>query len=246
LVRSSGTERLLTGATLILACTAALLLVAAGAGSHAGLWHFRTGFAMLKYGAWSGLAAAITGGAALLLPFRHRTRITAILATLAIIIGITSFAIPYTWKQTAARLPKIHDISTDTANPPAFVAILPLRKDAPNPSEYGGATVAANQAQAYPDIKPMLLDLPPEQAFKMALDAAKRLDWKIIATAPVEGRIEASDTTFWFGFTDDIIMRIGPAGAGSRLDIRSVSRVGLSDVGANARRIRKFFAMLKR
>jgi hypothetical protein len=68
----------------------------------------------------------------------------------AVAIGVTAFAIPYSWKHTADRLPKIHDISTDTANPPRFVAIVPLRKDAPNPAEYSGAEIAAKQAQGYP------------------------------------------------------------------------------------------------
>jgi len=120
-----------------------------------------------------------------------------------------------------------------------------LRKDAPNPAEYGGAEIAAKQAGAYPDLKTIPLSLPPEQAFGVALATAQRMGWRIVAAVPTEGRIEASDTTFWFGFIDDIVIRVRPEGNGALLDIRSVSRVGLSDVGTNAGRIRKFIARLK-
>ena len=237
-------NHLLTVTALVLACAATLLLLAAGPGSHWGLWHFRTGFAIMKYGAWLGLAAAVSGCAALVVSFRQRMWKEAIASTLALLIGIAAFAIPYSWKQTAERLPKIHDISTDATNPPRLVAILPLRKDAPNPAEYGGAEIAAKQAQAYPELKTLSLDLPSEHAFGLALETAHRLGWSIVAAVPTEGRIEASDTTFWFGFTDDIVIRITPSGKTSLVDIRSVSRVGLSDVGTNARRIRLFLKKL--
>jgi uncharacterized protein (DUF1499 family) len=71
------------------------------------------------------------------------------------------------------------------------------------------------------------------------------MGWELVASDPIAGRIEATDTTFWFGFTDDIVIRVSPRGGGSRVDIRSVSRVGISDVGTNAARIRKYLAALK-
>lgn len=235
---------LLPVTALTLACAAVILLLAAGPGSHTGLWHFRTGFTVIRYGAWLGLTSAIFGCAALAFSFRKHLWKTIAISSLAIIIGVTAFAIPYSWKQAAGRLPKIHDISTDTTNPPSFVAILPLRKGAPNPAEYGGTEIAAKQAQAYPELKTLAINFPAEQAFVQALDAAQRMGWNIISAVPTEGRIEASDTTFWFGFTDDIVIRIRPTGNSSLLDIRSVSRVGLSDVGTNARRIRQFIKNL--
>jgi hypothetical protein len=115
-----------------------------------GMWHFRTGFTVMECGAWLGLAAAVPDCAALVLSFRQRLWKEVIVSTLALLIGIAAFAIPYSWKQAAGRLPIIHDISTNTTNPPRFVAILPLRKNAPNPAEYGGTEIAVKQAQAYP------------------------------------------------------------------------------------------------
>jgi uncharacterized protein (DUF1499 family) len=89
------------------------------------------------------------------------------------------------------------------------------------------------------------LDAPPAQAFDRALAAARAMSWEIVASDPAQGRIEATATTFWFGFKDDIVVRIAAEGAGSRLDVRSLSRIGKSDVGANARRIRDYLAKVK-
>ena len=141
-------------------------------------------------------------------------------------------------------MPPIHDITTDTENPPSFISILQLRKGAQNPAGYGGPNIAAQQRAAYPDITSEILALPPDQAFERAYRTARRMGWQIIDRNMEEGRIEATDTTSWFGFKDDIVIRVTPVDNGSRVDIRSVSRVGRSDVGTNARRIRKYLKLL--
>ena len=223
-----------------LALIALLTLAAAGFGSRLGLWHFRTGFTLLKYGAWGGAAALTAALAGAIRAAGKRNMAALFLSLLAMVLGSVAFAVPLQWKLTAQRLPRIHDITTDTANPPSYVALLPLRKDAANPIEYGGPAVAAQQQQAYPDLRTVILDLQAPQAFDRALEAAGALGWKIVAAVPEEGRIEATDTTFWFGFTDDIVVRITPAGYRSLLDVRSLSRVGVSDAGTNAKRIRAF------
>jgi uncharacterized protein (DUF1499 family) len=139
----------------------------------------------------------------------------------------------------------IHDITTDTANPPQFDAILKLRKQASNSVDYGGKEVADQQHKAYPDIAPQVLDLAPDQAFERSLKAARDLGWTIISRNEEKGLIEATDTTFWFGFADDIVIRISPQDRGSRIDLRSLSRVGKSDVGTNAKRVREFLKAVK-
>ena len=126
-----------------------------------------------------------------------------------------------------------------------FDAILSLRAGAKNPPGYAGRAVAVQQERAYPDIRPALLAVAPITAFQRALAAARTQGWEIVAAAPAEGRIEASDTSFWFGFVDDVVIRVTPTDEGSRVDIRSKSRVGGSDVGINAKRIRKFLAELQ-
>jgi uncharacterized protein (DUF1499 family) len=154
-------------------------------------------------------------------------------------------AVPASWWRTAREVPPIHDISTDTDNPPLFVAILPLREDASNPVEYGGAEVAAQQRKAYPDVQPLVLPIRPAQAFEHVLAAARGLGWGIVSAEPAEGRIEATDTTLWYGFKDDIVVRITSADQGSRIDVRSLSRVGRSDLGTNAARIRRFLRKIQ-
>ena len=124
--------------------------------------------------------------------------------------------------------------------------MLPLRKDATNSADYGGPEIAAQQHAAYSDIQPLILSIPSQQAFSQALQAAEAMGWAIVATNPADGRIEATDTTFWFGFKDDIVVRIQAQGDGSRVDVRSVSRVGKSDVGTNAQRIRAYLRRLNR
>ncbi len=136
-------------------------------------------------------------------------------------------------------VPAIHNITTDVANPPAFVAGVVERGDSSNPLALTPDVIALH-TEAYPDLQPLMTSLAPAAAFDRALVTAGELGWEIYAEDSATGRIEAVDTTFWFGFKDDIVIRIRPTAAGSVLDLRSVSRVGQSDLGANANRIRNF------
>lgn len=232
---------------LSLAFVAAVALVLAGAGARLGWWNFRTGFVILGWGAYGGLAAAgfsaLAFGAAWWSPM---SRLYRGLAVLGVVIGLLTAAVPWQWKRTAQTVPPIHDITTDVAQPPEFVAIRPLRTAWPNPADYGGPEVAAQQTAyvGYSDIRPLILPLPPDQAFDRALAVAREMCWEIVDARAADGRIEATHTTFWFGFKDDIVVRIQPAPEGSRIDVRSVSRVGRSDVGTNARRIRSYLKRL--
>ncbi|MFU8815624.1 MAG: DUF1499 domain-containing protein [Pseudomonadales bacterium] len=224
--------------TLSLAVTAALFLLVAGPGTRLEVWSFGTGFTLMRWALAVGLGAAALALLLLIIP-RTRRGQAATLAV-ALVIGLATAWVPWSNYQTVQSLPFIHDISTDLEQPPGFVDVVPLRADAPNPVAHPGAETAAQQRQAYPDIRPLELDLAPQQAFERALATARAQGWEIVAAVPAEGRIEATATTFWFGFKDDVVIRITPAGNGSRLDIRSKSRVGRSDVGANAARIRAF------
>jgi uncharacterized protein (DUF1499 family) len=120
------------------------------------------------------------------------------------------------------------------------VAVLPLRRGAPNSADYAGAALAAQQRAGYPDLGPARLAAPPDQVFARAVEIARGLGWQIVAAVPAEGRLEATDRTRWFGFRDDVVVRVTAEGTGTRVDVRSVSRVGRSDLGTNARRIRRF------
>jgi uncharacterized protein (DUF1499 family) len=165
---------------------------------------------------------------------------------MAILVGLPVVGIPWQMKRTAQRVPAIHDITTDPDDPPRFVAVLPLRKDAANSADYGGPGIAAQQRAAYPDLVPLLLPVPAQKAFALALHAAETMGWELVAADAGEGRIEATDRTFWFGFKDDVVVRIRARGDQSLVDIRSLSRVGKSDVGANATRIRNYIRTLRK
>ncbi|HYH40799.1 MAG TPA: DUF1499 domain-containing protein [Burkholderiales bacterium] len=163
-----------------------------------------------------------------------------------IIIASVVLALPaWQLQEAAAIVPRIHDITTDTENPPLFVALLPVRATTSNGPEYGGAKIAAAQKAAYPDIGPVLLADPPPRAFERALAAAHAMGWEIVAAEPSAGRIEATATTRWFHFKDDVIVRVSTQESGSRIDVRSKSRIGKSDLGANAKRIRAYVRKLK-
>ncbi len=230
----------ITWSGLALALIAVIAAALAGFGSRWGWWYFMTGFAVLRDAAIVGLAAAVislVGG----ILVRHEHHPAVVLAAAAgILVGLVTAGVPLSWLHTAETMPRIHDITTDTVHPPEFFAIMPLRVDAENGTDYGGPAVAAQQRAGYPDIRPVILPVPASQAFKHALTTARKMGWRIVDANAGAGRIEAVATTFWFGFKDDIVVRITKAAGGSRVDIRSVSRVGLSDVGTNARRIRTF------
>jgi len=228
----------------VLSAIAIAAAMGAGAGARLAYWDFRMGFRILNWAAWFGIAGTTLSlaGAILGRPGKGRGGFPSAVA--GIVLGALAFGVPGNWYRIAKEVPMIHDITTDTENPPVFVSVLPLRKDAPNSAAYGGPEIAAQQRAAYPDIRPLVSDLPPEKAYDRARTAARKMGWIIVDENPAEGRIEATATTRWFGFKDDVVLRIVPAaGNGSRVDIRSVSRVGRSDVGTNARRIRAFLKM---
>ena len=242
MARDRGDRRVTPIATigLALAVLAAVAGAAAGLGYRFGLWSLGTGFGMLRYTVYGAIAAVIVSalGAALARPGGGRRGLYRAIVGLA--IGAVVLGVPLSYLRAARQVPPIHDITTDTAYPPQFVAILPLRAGAPNPPAYGGEAIAAQQQAAYPAIQPAHSSLPPDRTFDLALVTAEDQGWEIVAAIPSEGRIEATDTTGWWGFKDDIVIRIRPEGSGSRLDIRSESRVGVSDLGTNAARIEAF------
>ncbi|HEX5795158.1 MAG TPA: DUF1499 domain-containing protein [Geminicoccaceae bacterium] len=227
-------------AGLALALLAAVVLLIAGPGYRFGLWSLGTGFALMRYAAFGGIAAAVVSAIGLVLA-RPRGRRRGMFRALAgLVIGLIAVGVPWSYARSARAAPPIHDITTDLADPPAFAANLPLRADAPNPADYGGAEVAAQQRESYPDIGPLVVAPGPQRAYAAALAAALEMDWQVVAADEAAGRIEATDRTWWFGFTDDVVVRIRPEGAGSRIDVRSSSRVGVGDAGTNAARIRAY------
>ena len=148
---------------------------------------------------------------------------------------------------TAGRnlsLPPINDISTDLVDPPTFMALALEAANAERDMSYPGEQFAVEQRKAYPDLATLQSAKTPQVLFQDTMAAAKALGWTVHASDEANGRLEATEASKVFRFIDDIVVRIRPSGSGSELDIRSKSRDGKGDVGANAARIRRFFAEL--
>ena len=243
--RLSRVASLVVGTGLALTGLGALALLLAGLGSRWDWWDFRTGFVIFRYTLYGGLLVIVIVLAGLVLACLDRTGRTMLLSLVSVVLLVAVGSVPVSHLRGAGRVPPIHDITTDPDDPPRFVAVLPLRQNAPNSADYAGPALAAQQRAGYPSLAPARFAAPPAFVLERATQVARDLGWEIVATAPAEGRLEATDRTRWFGFRDDVVVRVRPDGAGSRVDVRSVSRVGRSDLGTNARRIERFLGALK-
>jgi uncharacterized protein (DUF1499 family) len=226
-----------TGA--ILAALAFLSLLLSGPGTRWGWWDFRVGLALFAVAFLIGALALLVSGFAW---WRTRPNPVALIAAVACAVIVL---LPLTQIAGARGKPRIHDISTDLADPPRFSAVLPLRKGAnPAPARIDDKT-AAQQRAGYPDLFTLDLPISADAAFGKVLQAAKTMEWEVVSARPAEGILEATATTAWFGFRDDIVVRVRAGGQHSRVDVRSTSRVGVGDAGKNADRIRKFLTRLR-
>lgn len=232
---------------LVVALCAIGLLALSGPGYRMGWFSLGTALRqMLTGAAYAGIAAGVLALLALALSGRHGNSGARLAALLALVVGLTSVGVPFRWQMQAQSVPPIHDISTDTLTPPVFVEIAAVRREqqAANALDYS-ADVAAQQRAGYPGVKPLFLAASADATYAKALELVRARRWTVVAADAASRRIEATDTTYWFGFKDDIAVRVSVVPDGtSRVDVRSVSRVGRSDVGTNARRVRAFLADL--
>ncbi len=245
-------------------------------------------FDLLHKGFWVGIVAAAAAAVGLIATLLARRHFAVVIALVALVLGIVAFGWPWMLLREARAAPPIHDITTNPAAPPQFIALAAQRKSAPNGLAYAGsagggmgkaelgalshffaspagraspghdaavkactswgpACLAAVQDAYYADIRPLLAPgASPTQAYDAALATAKGMGWKIAAADAASHHIEASATTSWFGFTDDIAIDVSPNGSGSVVNIRSESRLGLSDVGMNAKRVRAYLRRLQK
>jgi len=174
---------------------------------------------------------------------------------IGIALALVLVALPASYLSRGA--PPIHEITTDFDNPPSFIDLLPLREEdnAANPPEYKQIIegfglkidVIAKQQEHYPEISPLIINKANyEDIFEHAINSAKELGWTLVSQNPKLGRIEAYDKTLWFGFTDDISIRITEIPMAYKIDLRSKSRVGFGDFGINAERINFFIEKMKK
>jgi uncharacterized protein (DUF1499 family) len=164
---------------------------------------------------------------------------------IAVLCAAVAIIMPLSMMNKAKSVPPIHDISTDLVNPPKFVAILALRANAPNPAEYQGEEIASQQRKAYPELTTQKYQKTAAQVFDAALVAVRDMGLEVVNSDKSLGLIEAYDTTTFFGFVDDVVIRIQSDGQMTILDARSKSRVGMSDIGKNAERLNALIAGIK-
>jgi uncharacterized protein (DUF1499 family) len=241
----SGLGRVLPSLAVGLAGLAAAAVCVAGPGYRYGVLGLGAAFTVLRSGAELALVAGAAAVVAIVVGAARHARRGLGLGILALIIAGAAFGGPWRMQVQAHRVPPIHDITTDPDDPPVFVDVVPRRVGARNPVEYGGPALAAQQRGGFPDLVPLELGAPPDRVFPAVEAAARALGWEIVAAVPAEGRLEATATTPWFGFKDDVVVRVRPRGGGSRVDVRSLSRIGESDLGVNAARVRAFLSRLR-
>ncbi len=241
--------RAASGVALTLAGAAFLLLACAPLGWRFGWWPYGFGlYWMMPASGYVAAAAVALSVSTLALGWpRLRPRDFCVLF---LTLGLGAFLVYLPWQYSRLRstLPAIHDITTDTDNPPAFSAVLPARA-AENSGDvaYDDPELPQLQAAAYPDVTPLRVALPVSEAFSHALAAARDMPgWTVVAADSDRGHIEASQQSLWFRFTDDIVIRVSCDEAGSRIDMRSTSRQGRSDYGVNANRIRAYMTALRK
>lgn len=245
--------------TFIIGVGIGLVALSASMGVWLGLWPFGKGFQILgavnPHTGNIAISCLVIAIALFVLARTWAVENSSKLIILPIIGAIAAgvaWYIPTTFQtpEGQAPYPGIHDVSTDLENPLEYVAVLPLRADAPNTVVYGGSpnmTPERNaelQTEAFPDLVSRFYDRSQDAVFSEAMAAVEAMDWELVASVPEDGRIEATATTFWFRFKDDIVIRILPENNQTRIDARSLSRVGGGDAGANALRLRAFFEML--
>ncbi|OEY65918.1 DUF1499 domain-containing protein [Marinobacter sp. X15-166B] len=222
--------------------TATLLLLGAGPAYRQGWVALGTAFTLLRQGAQLAAGAGVLGVITLLSASFGRHWRVALVGALVSLAVLATLTVPMQMSQRAQSVPPIHDISTDLTSPPVFRALAAVREAAPNEVDHPGAATARQQQMAYPLIGPLVIDQAMGQVLSVAEALVRERGWAVAAVTA--DTIEATATTPWFGFKDDVVIRLTPTTEGVRVDMRSASRLGKSDLGTNAARIHAFLTEL--
>lgn len=234
---------MLNRAVLIVGLGALALLPLGALGTRFGVWDFGRGFQLMYTGVFVAAAVLVLGIAVLVFALRAGRKNAVLPIGIGLLASVVALATMGQQYRLTTTVPPINDITTDLDDPPAFGA-RELR--GPGVLDYV-ADKGVAQRRSYAHIVTERSDLAPDAASQKALAVARELGWDVLADTDADGALtlEATATTFWFGFIDDVVVRIRPDGAGSLVDVRSASRVGSSDLGANARRIDAFLARFR-
>jgi len=251
---------------LVLSLLLPFWFMAAALGVKFDIWSWRLGLGVLiiQWGPRLLIAALIVALAALVASLVRSPRTGWRAALVALIIPVLGFGYLAYVRAQSADIPPIHDVTTDIADPPTYSAALMAQRtqseanpvaemsvpltslpayQGPRFEALAGKSLGQVGQEAYPALKPLSTNASVAEAFAAAEAEAKAKGWTIVTADPADGRLEAVAETFWFGFKDDVVVRVRPGeGGGAVIDMRSTSRVGLSDLGANAARIEDFMS----
>lgn len=228
-------------AGFVLAVLSILVTMSGPIGSRIGVWNYDFAVTLATGSAAVALLAAALCLAGLVTtrPGGHHRGFVFSLLGMLIVVPLIGYLLLWTYNKNT--LPAIQDITTNTAEPLLFW-------QAPNSRVHGGRPVAILQYLYYPEIQPLILPLPADRAFDLTLEVIADKGWQLWPTSRDELHIEATERTFWFGFSDDVAIEITAIDAeSSQVDMRSTSRFGGGgDGGTNANRIRSFFEALEK
>ncbi|WP_234570485.1 DUF1499 domain-containing protein [Rhodohalobacter sp. 614A] len=225
---------------LYLSVATTIVFILSGYGYSWNIWSLGMAFTLLTYSAYAAIGLTVINLVSVWFLRKSKAKAITYVVFSLIITGIVAGTAFY-WQQRAQSVPPIHDITTDLDNPPEFSAMVRLRENAPNPPEYAGEETAEMQRESYPEIQPLELSNDLQDVMDAAVMLVSEREWKLVAVNRKEGRIEATETLPWFGFKDDVVLRFTQTDVGgTKVDMRSKSRIGRSDVGVNAERIEEF------
>ena len=233
--QSESRGRRLAKCSLGLGSAAVLAPLLGGLGTRLGLWNYGIGLLLTPLGLLLGLVGLVLGLIALLRQRKAGARLTlsasgsGLSLLISLYLGVAVLS--------AFTVPPIHNVSTDIADPPQFTVAESLRGEGDNPLFYDSAVLGPIQREGYPEIQPVVMDLTRDQAYELVTGVLTDMGLELVREDPEQAEIEAVATSFWFGFKDDLVVRLREVDEGTRMDIRSVSRVGVVDLGANAERI---------
>ena len=237
-------KQFIAKALFYLSLLATLTFILSGYGYQWELWTLGMGFSLLRYSAYAAIGLLVAQLLALFFMKKSGAKAVSMLVVGVMLTLLISGTALY-WQQKAQGVPPIHDITTDMENPPEFVAMVRLREDAQNPPEYSGEEAAEAQREAYPNVQPLMTAAPKQEVIDEIVTLIVSRNWDLVSINRQEGRVEATEKLAWFGFKDDVVLRITETDDGSRVDMRSKSRIGRSDIGVNADRIESFLRDLE-
>lgn len=233
---------LMVGAVVGLVC-----LPVGALGTKVGIWGFQGGFMLLAVGTVLAAVVFFLGIIAFVYSLSKKLQAERSAILIGVALSVVILGLMGSQFMTASSVPPIHNISTDTDDPPQFDKIVAIREaEGANPLEYDIEALKDVQREAYPQVQPLISpQVGAGEMLNRAVQVMEGMGLTIVNSDAAAGRVEATDTTFWFGFKDDVVVRVRPEGGGSVVDIRSVSRVGQSDLGKNAARISEILEGLK-